>query len=134
MQETTSTQGQEGVGVGTYNTRRVAMKLFTRTLMFTLLLLTGYVFASPKVNINTADASELEYALLGIGPTKAQAIVEYRASNGPFRSMDELVQVKGIGLKTLEQNRDLIVVDNEGNTDTPASGRSEPPRNALPRR
>ncbi|MDR1076509.1 MAG: helix-hairpin-helix domain-containing protein [Xanthomonadaceae bacterium] len=110
------------------------MKLFTRTLMFTLLLLTGYVFASPKVNINTADASELEYALLGIGPTKAQAIVEYRASNGPFRSMDELVQVKGIGLKTLEQNRDLIVVDNEGNTDTPASGRSEPPRNALPRR
>ncbi len=57
------------------------------------------------VNINTADAAALERDLVGIGHVKAQAIVEYREANGSFTSVDELLEVKGIGAATLEKNR-----------------------------
>ncbi|MBL0029296.1 MAG: ComEA family DNA-binding protein [Rhodanobacteraceae bacterium] len=67
------------------------------------------VFAAP-ININTASAEQLT-ALNGIGEAKAAAIVEYRKANGPFKSVDQLVDVKGIGLKLVEKNRDLITVD-----------------------
>lgn len=74
------------------------------------LLLAGSAFASEKVNINTADATELNRVLVNIGAAKAQAIVDYRQANGPFKSADELALVKGIGLKTVERNKDLIEV------------------------
>ncbi|MDX5371142.1 MAG: helix-hairpin-helix domain-containing protein [Pseudomonadaceae bacterium] len=64
-----------------------------------------------RVNLNTADAATLEEGLLGIGPTKAQAIVEHRNSNGPFASVDELLEVKGIGPATLEKNRGRLSVN-----------------------
>jgi competence protein ComEA len=73
----------------------------------TLLLATS-AFAADKVDINTADAAVLETALIGIGPAKAAAIVEYRKANGPFKSAEELALVKGIGLRTVEQNRERI--------------------------
>lgn len=57
------------------------------------------------VDINTADAAALE-ALPGIGPSIAQAIVEWRAANGPFASVDELEDVPGIGPATLAEIRD----------------------------
>ncbi|MBI4199980.1 MAG: ComEA family DNA-binding protein [Chloroflexi bacterium] len=63
-----------------------------------------------KVNINTASAEELDLLLPGIGPVKAQAIVEYREKNGPFRRIDELMNVNGIGPKTYEAVRDLVKV------------------------
>ena len=56
---------------------------------------------------------ELEQRYPHLTPTeapKAEAIVEYRKANGPFKSADELALVKGIGLKTVERNRDLIAV------------------------
>ena len=62
------------------------------------------------VNINTADAEELE-TLTGIGPALAQAIIDYRTQNGPFRSVEQLLEVPGIGEKTLEQLRPLISLD-----------------------
>jgi len=62
-----------------------------------------------KVNINTASAQELE-TLSGIGPVKALAIVDYRSENGLFRTVDELINVPGIGPKTLEAIRDQIAV------------------------
>ena len=72
------------------------------------LLLVASALAADKVNINTADAATLESVLVGIGQSKAEAIVEYRKTHGPFKSAEELAMVKGIGLKTVEKNRDRI--------------------------
>ncbi len=63
-----------------------------------------------KVNINTADAATIDQALLNVGPSKADAIVAYRKQHGAFRTADQLAEVKGIGLKTVEKNRDRIVI------------------------
>jgi competence protein ComEA len=68
------------------------------------------VYAQQKVNINTADAATLDKVLIGVGPSKAEAIVAYRKQNGVFRTADQLANVKGIGLSTIEKNRSLIVL------------------------
>jgi competence protein ComEA len=62
------------------------------------------------VNINTADAQTLAAALDGVGASRAQAIVAYRDAHGPFRSVDDLTQVKGIGERVLDANRNRITV------------------------
>ena len=69
--------------------------------------LAGNAFAA--VNINTATAAELD-ALPGIGPAKAQAIVDHRKQHGPFKTVDDLKNVKGIGAKRLEKMRADITV------------------------
>lgn len=69
-------------------------------------------FAEP-VDINTADAQTLSRAIKGVGRARAEAIVAYRSEHGPFKTVDELTQVKGIGLKIIESNRDNIVVTSE---------------------
>lgn len=79
--------------------------------MLLALVLAGAAHATEKVNINTADAATLDAVLLNVGPSKAQAIVDYRKANGPFKSAEELAMVKGIGLKTVEKNRDRITLD-----------------------
>ncbi|WP_252226973.1 helix-hairpin-helix domain-containing protein [Caldicoprobacter algeriensis] len=63
-----------------------------------------------KVNINTADEATLD-TLPGIGPSKAKRIIEYREQNGPFKSIEEIKNVSGIGDKTFEQLKDLITVN-----------------------
>jgi len=67
------------------------------------------VTADHLVNINTASAAELE-ALPRIGTTLAQRIVAYRDEHGPFRTVDELAEVKGISAATVDQLRPLISV------------------------
>ena len=62
-----------------------------------------------KININTAEAWLLE-ALPGIGSTKAQAIVNYREQNGPFKNIGELMKVEGISQSLYEQIKDLVTV------------------------
>ena len=64
-----------------------------------------------KVNLNSADAATLERELVGIGEAKAQAIVVHRETVGAFSSVDELLEVKGIGAAILEKNRDRLSVD-----------------------
>ncbi|MBD9438683.1 ComEA family DNA-binding protein [Pseudomonas sp. PDM04] len=63
---------------------------------------------SEKVDLNTADVSTLQRELSGVGEAKAKAIIAYRDSNGPFASVDELLEVKGIGKAILDKNREKI--------------------------
>jgi competence protein ComEA len=71
--------------------------------------------AAGPVDINAANAGELATVMVGIGQSKAAAIVEYREENGPFKSVDDLALVKGIGAATIEKNRDKISVSAPGN-------------------
>lgn len=64
---------------------------------------------SSKVNVNTASSEQLE-SLPGVGPATARAIIEYRKRNGGFHSVDELIEVRGIGPKKLEQIRPYVIV------------------------
>jgi competence protein ComEA len=61
------------------------------------------------VNLNSATKSDLE-TLPGIGPSKADAIIEYRETNGPFKSIEDLMSISGIGDKTFEKLKDSITV------------------------
>lgn len=65
--------------------------------------------AAGRVNINLATDAELQ-TISGIGPAKAQKIIAYRESNGPFKMVDDLCNVSGIGAKTLEAIRDQVCV------------------------
>ncbi len=98
-----------------------------KPLLLSLLLCAGAAMASEPVDINSADAAQLDKVLIGVGAAKAEAIIEYRKANGPFKSADELANVKGIGLKTVERNRDLIKV---GGARAPAA--SAPAKAAAP--
>jgi competence protein ComEA len=73
-------------------------------------VLAASAWATEAVNVNSATAEEIAEALKGVGLSKAQAIVEYRALHGDFKHIDELVNVKGIGLRTVDQNRSNIVL------------------------
>ena len=66
--------------------------------------------AVSKININTADAESL-MSLKGIGAVKADAIIEYRRQNGPFKSIEEIMNVKGIKKATFEKIKDSITVE-----------------------
>ena len=93
------------MNITTFSTAALVLK----SLALSALLATS-AFAAEKVNINTADANALHDSLVNIGPSKAAAIVSWRKQHGAFHSADELTQVKGIGLKTIEKNRSYIVV------------------------
>ncbi len=88
------------------------MNIFSKTLAALLLALafTGAVQASERININSADVATLDRVMDGVGPAKAAAIIEHRRLHGPFRTVDQLVNVKGIGPATLERNRGRIMV------------------------
>jgi len=100
-------------------------------LIKSLLLSLFFAFAAhaaEPVNINTADAATMAARLNGVGESKAEAIVAYREEHGAFKSVDQLAQVKGIGLKTVEKNREVLTV---GGTPAPratqpASGKPSP--------
>jgi len=69
----------------------------------------GNSVSTGKININTASAKELE-ALPGIGEVKSNAIVQYRKDYGLFRDIRDIINVSGIGEKTFENIKDLIVI------------------------
>lgn len=64
-----------------------------------------------SVNINSADAETLADGLKGVGLSRAKEIVLYRETFGPFASVDELMEVKGVGPSTLEKNRAVLILE-----------------------
>ena len=91
------------------------MKLITMKPLLTLLaagLFSVWAWAAQPVNVNSASAEEIAESLKGIGLSKAEAIVDYRNNNGEFKHIDELVNVKGIGIRTVDINREYILLDN----------------------
>lgn len=77
------------------------------TLLVALFAAAPFVYAE-TLDINSASASMLADGIIGVGDKKAQAIIQYRNTNGPFASVDDLTNVKGIGPKTVEKNRDKL--------------------------
>lgn len=108
--------------------KKIALVL--KSLILSVVLATTAFAAGERVNINTADAATLDRVLVGIGPSKAEAIVVYRKANGAFRSADQLASVKGIGLATIEKNRDRIVIAGGA---APAPARAGAAKPAAPR-
>jgi competence protein ComEA len=92
--------------------------------LIVVLITAGAGFAADDgagvVNLNTADVEQLQL-LPRIGPSLAQRIIDFRTANGNFASPDELVAVKGIGEKSLENLRPYLVVDGETTLSTKVS-------------
>ena len=91
------------------------MKSITMKSLLTLLatgMFSIWAWAAQPVNVNTASAEEIAESLKGVGLSKAEAIVSYRTDNGEFKHVDELVNVKGIGIRTVDINREFILLDN----------------------
>lgn len=89
----------------------MARTSFLATFVLLFSLLTGFASANPgeTININEADVATLAN-LNGIGEAKAEAIISYREQNGPFATVSDLGNVKGIGAKTLETNAERLTV------------------------
>ncbi len=94
-------------------------KIFMKKTMLVLLMgiflvVSGVtmVYAMEKVNINTATIEGLS-TLKYVGPKTAQAIIDYREANKGFKSPEDITQVKGVGDKTFQANKDMIVVKDE---------------------
>jgi competence protein ComEA len=85
------------------------MKSFVRSLALAIALGPLAAMAMDPVDINSADTLQLE-KINGIGPAKAQAIVDYRTKNGPFQKVEDLEKVAGIGPKMLEKMKPDITV------------------------
>lgn len=83
--------------------------LLVAALLVTMLC-TSWAYGAEKININTATAAELQ-TISGIGASLADRIVTYREKNGPFKTTEDLTQVKGIGQKKYETIKDQITVE-----------------------
>ena len=85
------------------------MKWLRTTLAGLLVASSIHALADETVDINTATAETLAEAIDGVGMRKAEAIVRYREQHGPFASVDDLVEVSGIGPKILERSRENLI-------------------------
>lgn len=104
-----------GNRIGTQIVKFLRVGAFSAAL--TTALATGLVLGVPAfaeeavtVNVNTASAEEIATALVGVGLSKAEAIVAYREANGAFQDVYELENVKGIGARTIDRNESRIRV------------------------
>lgn len=91
---------------------RHCFRLYSLTLCLLMLvtLVSTARAADNVIDINQASVEELSESLPGIGPVKAARIVQWREDNGPFPTIDTLIEVRGIGVRTLEKLRGLLTV------------------------
>jgi len=82
-----------------------------KSLLFIVLFSFSSLLYAAQVNINTADADTLSSELSGIGQSKAEAIVAYRKQHGPYKQVEDLTKVKGIGIATIEKNKTKITLE-----------------------
>jgi len=96
--------------------------LLLLSAVFSTVLSPGMLHAAPAadvalasqtqtVNINAADASTLAAELKGVGKSRAESIVSYRETYGPFFAVEDLLEVKGVGKSVIERNRDRITLE-----------------------
>ena len=86
-----------------------------KKIILLLSLFAVNAIAAP-VNINTADAKTISEALSGIGQKKAEAIVKYREEKGLFKTAEDLTNIAGIGEKTVEKNKNDILLNDAAAT------------------
>jgi len=79
-----------------------------KPFLLALAILASNPVLAEKLNINTADAATIAAELNGVGESRAKEIVKYREQVGKFKSIEELENISGIGMKTIEKNRDKI--------------------------
>ena len=82
-----------------------------KTFLYIVLFSFSSLLYAAQVNINTADADTLSSELTGIGQSKAEAIVAYRQQHGPYKQLEDLANVKGIGIATIEKNKTKIILE-----------------------
>ncbi len=88
------------------------MKIFVkRSILFFALFIFSALVSARAINVNTASAEEISDAMSGVGMVKAQAIVDDRKLNGQFKTLNDVARVKGIGLATIEKNRESVVAE-----------------------
>ena len=85
------------------------VKKLLLSLCLTFMLVSGAAFSADKINVNTANVEQLQM-IKGVGSSTANAIVKYRKDHGEFKSVSDLVQVKGIGNKKLEKLSNQVTV------------------------
>lgn len=82
-----------------------------KSFLFIVLFSFSNLLYAAQVNINSADADTLSDELSGIGQSKAEAIIAYRDLHGPYKQVEDLTNVKGIGLSTIEKNKSKLVLE-----------------------
>lgn len=90
--------------------KRILASLLLVTFLLGMAVVPAVAQDQMKININKATVDELS-TLKRIGPSYAQRIVDYRNENGPFQKPEDIMNVRGIGLKTFEANKDIITCE-----------------------
>ena len=90
------------------------MRKTTQIAVVLLFLFASWATFAGPLNINAADATTIARVMDGVGQAKAEAIVAYRKTHGHFKSIADLVKVKGIGEKTVEKNRSKLTIGRSG--------------------
>jgi len=93
--------------------------------LIVLLSFCAFNAVAAPVNVNTADAKAISEALSGVGQKKAEAIVKYREEKGLFKTAEDLVNVPGIGEKTIEKNKQDIVLSASEDTNQKTDKKSK---------
>ena len=86
------------------------MEFFKKIVLICMIALPCYLLAADTVNINTADKQTLMTEIKGVGEKRAEAIISWREQHGPFKSVDELANVSGVGQSIVDMNRDVMTV------------------------